>query len=253
MYNNHPKRIGERTVLSKEEEKSVVGHIMSMADYGFPVNALDIRCIVKEYLEKLECQIKCFKENFLGKPWFEPFMARNKTLSKRIAKNITNSRPAIGQQIIVFFFAQFLTELQDIPRINTWNYDEANLIDDPRSTKIIARGYRILREDSKFIKNVNLHYGLQKCCRGSRAGSTVRLVYVSHAANYEKTRWLESPWHRECNYILVEFKSNFGRKRDIMKYYIGGVLEILETENYPQWYCTLYIGKKIDSTFLIAF
>nr|CAI5851337.1 unnamed protein product [Callosobruchus analis] len=54
----HNKPHGQQKVFTDQEENAFVFHIITMSDFGFPVTAFDLRCIVKCYLE--QCGRKFF-------------------------------------------------------------------------------------------------------------------------------------------------------------------------------------------------
>ena len=53
-----------QTVLSDVEEKAVVEHLATLADWGFPMNKTDLCIFVKSYLDKEGRQVKHFKVRF---------------------------------------------------------------------------------------------------------------------------------------------------------------------------------------------
>lgn len=51
-----------RTSLSEVEEGVIVDHIIKLEDYHLPLNLLNVRCLVKRYLNKVEvisCPLLC--------------------------------------------------------------------------------------------------------------------------------------------------------------------------------------------------
>ena len=61
-----PGNPGHPTAFNKEEEKAFVEHIVKLSQFGFPVDALDLRFIVKSYLSSEDRNITCFKSNLPG-------------------------------------------------------------------------------------------------------------------------------------------------------------------------------------------
>lgn len=49
----HNKKPGGQTVFSVPEEKVILQHILTCADWGMPLDSLDIRLIVKDYFRPL--------------------------------------------------------------------------------------------------------------------------------------------------------------------------------------------------------
>lgn len=190
MHDKNPKSAGGQTVLSKAEESSMVGHILAMANYGFPLTAFDIRCIVKAYLDRTGRKVKCFKNNLPGTEWVRFFLTRHKNLTQRIAKNITHSRAANDEGILTKFFDHLEDELKDVPSTNIWNYDETNLVDDPGSIRVITkRGTKYperIRNSSKACTSIMV-------C-GSAAGQLAP-IYVNYKAEKIWTTWTENGPH----------------------------------------------------------
>ena len=48
----HSGTIGRQKVFSDEEEACFAQHLMKLADYGFPVDELDLWMVIKSYLDK---------------------------------------------------------------------------------------------------------------------------------------------------------------------------------------------------------
>ncbi|KDR14852.1 hypothetical protein L798_11492 [Zootermopsis nevadensis] len=86
---NNIRAPGHRTVLTQEEEESFVQHTIAMCDFGYTITTLDLRCIVKSYLDGSGRKLKTFRNNFPGKKWAEKFLKRhNRVLSQRFCSNI---------------------------------------------------------------------------------------------------------------------------------------------------------------------
>lgn len=57
----HSNPVGRACVFTNEEELQFVGHIIAVSNYGFPVDMVDLRWIVKSYLDR------CGKKEFVSK------------------------------------------------------------------------------------------------------------------------------------------------------------------------------------------
>lgn len=235
MHNKNPKKVGGQTVLSSTEENSLIGHIIAMANFGFPVTPLNIRHIVKEYLDKAGRKITCFKNNLPGKQWMDLFLARHKTLSKRVAKNITHSRAASDQQILDDFFNHLEAELEGIPASRIWNYDETNLVDDPGTTKIITkRGTKYperIRNSSKACTSIMV-------C-GNAAGELAP-IYVNYKAEKMWSTWCENgPLGARYN----RTKSGWFDSQSFEDWFVSLMLPILKKQEG----CKVLIGDNLSS------
>jgi hypothetical protein len=56
---------GGQTVLTAEEEKSFVSHIVAMANFGFLMTSFDVRLVIKSYLDRTATQCNDLRETFL--------------------------------------------------------------------------------------------------------------------------------------------------------------------------------------------
>ena len=63
------KKHGGQTVLSTNEEHAVATNISVMAEWGFPVDYLDLRFLVKAHLDNCGRIVACFKANLPGNDW----------------------------------------------------------------------------------------------------------------------------------------------------------------------------------------
>lgn len=92
---------------------------------------LELRHIVKAYLNKMNRTVLCFRNNFPRIDWAQAFLKRNAHLTQHIAKNISIARASVSEVTVNEFFDHLEKELEGIPRDNIYNYDETNLQDDP--------------------------------------------------------------------------------------------------------------------------
>ena len=85
----HSKKHGHPTVFSEAEEKSLVKFIQTVGDWGFPLTLLDLKFVIKNYLDRAGRHVKCFKTNFPGSEWANTFLKRHYVeLSQRLCQNI---------------------------------------------------------------------------------------------------------------------------------------------------------------------
>ena len=135
---------GHPTVFSPHEEEAIVTHVTTVADWGFPINLLELRLLGKLYLQRAGKSIQCFTNNTPGKEWAVSFVARHSAkLTRRVCQNIKVSRSKVDADTINQFFDNLSSTVASIPVKNIVNYDETNLTDNPRSAKFIfKRGAR---------------------------------------------------------------------------------------------------------------
>ncbi|KAJ8928924.1 hypothetical protein NQ314_018445 [Rhamnusium bicolor] len=66
LKNVHTNLPGGPTVLTVDEERKLKFHIIAAPDFGFPIIALDLRKIVKTYLDHKGVIIRKFTDNLPG-------------------------------------------------------------------------------------------------------------------------------------------------------------------------------------------
>ena len=116
-----------------------VENIICLSSFGFPEDALDLRCIVSTYLTKVNRTVPQFKDNYPGKDWAASFIKRHTDVGMRVERNIKKARAEVSNEDIQSFFVNLTKELEGVPAKNIWNYDETNLSDDPGSKKAIVK------------------------------------------------------------------------------------------------------------------
>lgn len=138
----HPKAFGGQKRLSGDCERHVVSTITTLAEWLVPIGCLEIRLLIKTYLDNRGLVDEVFKDNMPGKEWLCTFMKRH-NLTKRIADNVTRARAMISPESVNSYFDHLHQELDGLPPTHIFNYDETNLTDDPGSkTVIVQRGLR---------------------------------------------------------------------------------------------------------------
>lgn len=134
------KKQGGQTVLSEETEKLIIKYINICADWGYPLDSLDLRYIIKYYLDKLGRTELRFKNNFPGPDFASSFIKRHKNeISQRNCQNIKKHRAAVSPETIQNYFNELQESLNNVEPCNILNYDETNLTDDPGRKKILTK------------------------------------------------------------------------------------------------------------------
>lgn len=134
------KKHGGQTILSEETELYMIKYINTCAEWGYPFDALDLRYIVKGYLDKMGSTVLKFKNNLPGPDFATSFLKRHKEkISQRIAENVKKNRAAVSPETIKEYIKELKTSLIGVDPSNIINYDETNLTDDPGRKKIIVK------------------------------------------------------------------------------------------------------------------
>jgi len=141
VNNKDIKKQGGQTSLSLSEEKLLIDNILLCAEWGFPLDRLDLRLLVKGYLDRRGKKVKRFgRSNMPGKEWVHSFLTRhNDVLAVRLCQNIKRCRAAVSRETINQYFDNLAISLEGIPLSHIINYDETNLTDDPGRRKIITK------------------------------------------------------------------------------------------------------------------
>ena len=127
-------------VLGDEVEKMLVDRLKTCAEWGFPMDSLDLRMIVQEYLNKRGISLPAFKDNMLSADWARSFMERHQNeLTVRICQNIKRSRAKVSPEILEQYFENLADTLEGVPPSNIMNYDETNLSNDPGRKRVIMK------------------------------------------------------------------------------------------------------------------
>ena len=145
MKNVHSKSVGCPAIFTKPEEELFATRAVTMCNWGFPLDKLDLRMIVNAYLTKQNRVMKEFTSNIPGDDWVTSFMDRH-GLTNRIATNIRRKRAQISKEQLQEYFNNVEQELKDVPASNIWNYDETNLRDDPGARKYVTKGVQSIQK-----------------------------------------------------------------------------------------------------------
>ena len=130
---------GGQPTLSTEFERDLIHNIVVCADWGYPMDLLDVRLFVKTFLDSRDIRVKKFKCNLPGKDWALSFLARHPELSQRLTANTKRGRAEVCTDVINEYFDNLQEALQGIPLSNILNYDETAFVDDPGSKKCLVR------------------------------------------------------------------------------------------------------------------
>lgn len=131
---------GGQPALTPEAEEHIIKNLNICADWGYPLERIDLRHIVKMYLDSSNITVSRFKNNFPGPDFAESFLNRHSDkISKRISQNIKISRAKVSSDTLKAYFTELEKSLEGVPLSNILNYDESNLADDPGREKVIVR------------------------------------------------------------------------------------------------------------------
>lgn len=181
------KKRGGQTVLSPEEEAVLIDRLGVCSDWGYPVDSLTLRLLVKEYLDRQGKQVRKFKNNMPGPDFVVSLLRRHKTfVSNRMCQNIKRSRAAVSPEMINSYFNELEKELNGVPPCNIINYDETNLCDDPGKRKLIFR--RGCKYPERIMNSSKASTSVMFAASGD---GKMLPPYVVYKAQHMYTSWTE--------------------------------------------------------------
>ena len=74
MNNIHSKSVGRPAIFTKEKEGLIASRAITMCNWGFPLDKLDLWMIVNSYLTKQNRIVKELTNNIPGDDWVRSFM-----------------------------------------------------------------------------------------------------------------------------------------------------------------------------------
>ena len=182
-----PKSPGRPPVLSEREESILIERIQIMCEWGYPIDGLDLRYLVKEYLDRKGVVEKRFKNNMPSSEFLHHFKRRHPEITQRFASNIKRSRAMVSEEVITNYFDHLERELDKLPPNCIYNYDETNLSDDPGRKKALMK--RGTKYPERIINSTKSSTSIMVC--GSAAGELLP-IYVVYKAENLYNNWIQS-------------------------------------------------------------
>lgn len=82
----HMKKTGGQLTFSDHEENTFVQYIVKVSDWGFPFGVMEIRLLIKNYLDRAGRSVRKFKNNTPSKEWVRSFITRHAASLRVCAK-----------------------------------------------------------------------------------------------------------------------------------------------------------------------
>lgn len=134
------KKCGHPVILGYEDEALLVDNLIVLSEWGFPLDIFQLRLLTKSYLDARGLTRQVFKNNLPGRDWALSFLKRHKhVLTQRMCQNIKAKRAKTSREDIEQYFANLTETLAGVPDGNVLNYDETNLVNDPKNRKMIFK------------------------------------------------------------------------------------------------------------------
>ena len=90
LKQKHMQKPGRPTVLREKEDLAIAENLLATAEWGFPFDDMDIRMLVKNYVDKLGRNVERFKNNVPRPDWLELYLKRHSDIIRmRLCQNIT--------------------------------------------------------------------------------------------------------------------------------------------------------------------
>nr|XP_034836309.1 uncharacterized protein LOC117992707 [Maniola hyperantus] len=139
LHKKHPQNPGAKRRLTEDDENNIVRVLIAAGDFGSPLTLLDLRIVVKNYLEA-NGRKDIFDNKLPGRKWVYSFLKRHKTeLTIRSTQNIKRSRAEKNTEEISEYFENLRISLDGVPKENLVNYDETNFTDNPGAQRCVFR------------------------------------------------------------------------------------------------------------------
>ena len=179
----HERQAGGQPRLSAESELAIVHSIDILTKWKVPVTGMEIKFLVKAYLDRKGIHDRRFTNNLPGQDWLKSFSRRHH-LVNRMADNITPVRAEISAENISNYFDNLKNTVAGVPKENIFNYDETNFTDDPGASKIVCR--RGTGRVEKKIQHGKTSISVMFC--GSATGQFLPPMVV-YRAKHVYTEW----------------------------------------------------------------
>jgi hypothetical protein len=182
----NPGKWGKPTALTSEEEKNLVHGLVKAAEWGFPFSYMDIRTLVKGYLDRRGVVHKPFKDNLPGTDWCASFLERNKELSVRMCNNIKRGRAEVSHSVLKSYFENLIESLANVTPDRIINFDETNMTDDPGRSKVITR-----RGSKRAERVMDSSKSSTSVMFAGSASGTLLAPYVVYKSEHLYDSWME--------------------------------------------------------------
>ena len=189
LYNKchalHTKKAGGQLRLSAAAEDQVVKTVHHLGEWKVPLDTFDVRCMVKNYLDRQGIQDQRFSNNLPGYDWLKSFLKRH-NLTTRVVDNVKPRRAEVDADAIISFFDEWETSAGTVPPENLYNYDETNVCDDPGAKTVVCK--RGLKRIERKIEHSKSCVSLMFCGNASGEFLPPMVVYKSKNCYSEWTK-----------------------------------------------------------------
>ena len=132
------KKPGGQTWLSEAFELAIVQLLRQLGEWKVPMTLMEMRILVKNYLDLAGVGGEKFGNNLPGRDWARGFLKRHR-LSLRYATRIKFGRAKLSRDDLESYFSHLRESLDGVDPSQIYNFDETNFTDDPTRKKCIVR------------------------------------------------------------------------------------------------------------------
>ena len=174
---------GGQNYLSQPCEMAIVFVLNQLVEWKVPLTLMELRLLVKNYLDLRGIVDSKFTDNFPGRDWARGFLKRH-GLILRFASKIKPNRCNLSREKMDSYFFHLGESLTGVEPSQIFNFDETNFTDDPTRKKcIIHRGVNRVERLTVYSKQA---FSVMFC--GSAVG-----VYLPPMVVY-KAKHMYSGW-----------------------------------------------------------
>lgn len=187
IKNKHMKKVGRPTELDSEEEIKLVDGLIILADWGYPVSHLELRLLVKSYLDSLGMVNLRFQDNLPGEEWCVSFLERHKSrLTTRLCSNIKRARSELSREQLTEYFVNLEESLIGVTPDNIINFDETNMSDDPGRKKVLIK-----RGSKRADRIIDFSKSSTSVMFAGTATGVLLPLYVVYKAEHMHSTWTQ--------------------------------------------------------------
>lgn len=182
MNKKHTKKVGKPVIFSDKEETAFVSHTVFLSQTSLPIGMYDLRLVIKNCLDTSDRKVAVFKNNMPGYEWGKYFLERHSAILKQcFAKNISQKRVTVNEEIVSKFFDNYEKEAENVPPSNIFNMDETGFHDNPSGKKLLFS--RTVRHPEKILNQT------KACYTGGFCGSADGKILPPYFIFSGKHKW----------------------------------------------------------------
>ncbi|CAB3248639.1 unnamed protein product [Arctia plantaginis] len=183
LANKSNKNPGRQPTFTDSEEALFVKHISTLSECGFSFSNLDIKIVIRDYLNSRNRTVPLFRNNIPGKDWLKSFLDRHQSLYRRRV----NGRAHVSEVSVTDFLEQVSNVIENVEPGNIYSYDEISFGDD------LLKNTNVWRRKTKYpdIKTDALEACFTVMFCGNAEGEAIPPLIISKSEHRCST-WAEN-------------------------------------------------------------